>query len=114
MKGETGRHRPVCRIGNPALMSQPMEEAIINFHAVMIGEDGMEFGADVEAKDRSEAYEKLAENYPESRVDQLESPEDTAIRQEKIYAEALLGDSEFHDLYFDDCDDCEEYWESKN
>jgi len=59
---------------------------MIKFHAVMVDETGCEFGAGVEAPDREEAYEMLQENYPESRVAQLESPEDTRRREARIYA----------------------------
>jgi hypothetical protein len=44
------------------------------FHAVMTDECGGEFGVDITAADRNEAYDKLQEDYPESRVAQLESP----------------------------------------
>lgn len=57
------------------------------FHAVMLDETRCEFGVDVEADSRGEAYEKLREDYPESQCVQLESPEDTAERQHRIYAE---------------------------
>ena len=71
----------------------------IRFHAVMIDETGCEFGADVTAATREEAYQALAENYPESRVDQLESPEDTARREHEIYASVareLDGDDDYY------------------
>lgn len=55
------------------------------YHSVMIGEDGMEFGADCEAATRSEAHEWFDEQYPESRVVQLESPEDSAAREATTY-----------------------------
>lgn len=55
------------------------------FHAVMIDETGCEFGVSVTAKSRSEAYDKLREDYPESRCDQLESPVDTAAREKRMY-----------------------------
>lgn len=61
------------------------------YHAVMIDECGGEFGADVEASSREDAYEQLHEDYPESRVAQLESPEDTIAREQRIYADALAG-----------------------
>lgn len=59
---------------------------MINFHAVMVDETGCEFGAGIRAATRQEAYEMLEENYPESRCVQLESPEDTAHREQAIYA----------------------------
>jgi hypothetical protein len=55
------------------------------YHAVMIDETGCEFGADVEANSRSEAYDILHEDYPESHVDQLESPQDAADRECRMY-----------------------------
>lgn len=76
--------------------------AMINFHAVMIDETGCEFGASVSAKTRKEAYEILQENYPESRIDQLESPEDTARREAEIYARVSAE-------YDDDCFDEEDF-----
>lgn len=57
---------------------------MINFHAVMIGEDGMEFGAEVSASSLAEAMELLREDYPESRVDQLESPSDISRREDTL------------------------------
>jgi hypothetical protein len=64
---------------------------MINFHAVMIDECGGEFGADIRATDRMDAELRLREMYPESRVDQLESPEDTRAREARIYADVLAG-----------------------
>jgi len=46
------------------------------FHAVLTDECGSEFGATVTAESRDSAYEMLQEDYPESRVIQLESPEE--------------------------------------
>lgn len=74
---------------------------LIHFHAVMIDETGCEFGASVSAHSRGEAYEKLQDNYPESRVDQLESPEDTARREAEIYARVS---AEYDNDYFDEED----------
>lgn len=56
-----------------------------HFHAVLLDETRCEFGASIEADSRDEAYERLAENYPESRVVQLESPEDTRKRESHIH-----------------------------
>lgn len=61
------------------------------YHAVMRDECGGEFGADVEASNRDEAYDKLSEDYPESQVVQLESPSDTLERERRIYADAVNG-----------------------
>ena len=82
---------------------------LIHFHAVMLDECGQEFGAGVEAVDRQEARDQLREMYPENRgIVQLESPEDTAAREQRIYEDALLGDSEHRDydddLWEGDCD----------
>ncbi len=58
------------------------------FHAVMMDETNCEFGASVSAKTRAEAYDKLREDYPESRCVQLESPADTRKREQRIYRQA--------------------------
>lgn len=55
------------------------------FHAVLLDETRCEFGVSVEAETRDAAYEWLSENYPESSVVQLESPEDTAAREKAVY-----------------------------
>jgi len=88
------------------------------FHAVMLDETGMgEFGADVEARTRNEAYEKLREDYPESRCVQLESPEDTAAREDAMYGHIRRGGDWDDDgrpiFHYDDLDDFpeDEYWE---
>ncbi len=85
-----------------------------SFHAVMIDETGCEFGVTVEAESRDEAYTRLRENYPESRIDQLESPSDTAERQQRIYADALAGidyDEDGRPLYtYGEPDDDEDDW----
>lgn len=58
-----------------------------NFHAVLLDECGMEFGASVRAIDYQEARDQLREMYPENRgIVQLESPEDTQRREAEIYA----------------------------
>jgi len=58
-----------------------------NFHAVMLDECGHEFGASVFAHSKSAARAKLRENYPESRgIVQLESQQDTADREARIFA----------------------------
>lgn len=51
------------------------------YHAVLLDETGCEFGATVTADDRESARDQLREDYPESRVVQLESPEDAAARE---------------------------------
>ena len=59
---------------------------LIKFHAVMLDETGCEFGATIEAKDHDEAWDRAKEDYPESRCVQLESPEESAEREARIYA----------------------------
>lgn len=55
------------------------------YHAVMIDETGCEFGVNITARSRNEAYEKLRDYYPESKCDQLESPADTRRREKRLY-----------------------------
>lgn len=64
------------------------------FHAVMIDETGCEFGVDLEASSRDKAYDQLADDYPESRVDQLEDDEQARERQQRIedYAQRCCDD----------------------
>lgn len=65
-----------------------------HFHAVMLDETGCEFGAGVEAPDRETAYDKLRDDYPESSIVQLESPDDTRRREADLYARALQDELE--------------------
>ncbi len=60
------------------------EDTEMRFHAVLIDECGDEFGADINAKDENEAWEKFQENYPESRVIQVESPADARRRERDL------------------------------
>ena len=89
----------------------------IKFHAVTVDETGCEFGADVEASDRETAYDLLRENYPESRVDQLESPEDTLRREMATYSHIARGgdwDEDGRPIYgpgYWDDDEDEEEWD---
>lgn len=55
------------------------------YHAVM-GFFGEEFGVTFEAKDKPSAMDYLRDQYPESSCLQLESPQDMADRQAKLYA----------------------------
>jgi hypothetical protein len=55
------------------------------FHAVMVDELGDEFGTDIIAKSRADAFAKLREDYPESRCVQLESPYMAVQRQRRFY-----------------------------
>lgn len=57
----------------------------MQFHAVMLDETGCEFGHTFDADNREAAYEYLEDNFPESRCVQLESPEDTAERERRMY-----------------------------
>lgn len=70
-----------------------------HFHAVLLDETGYEFGADVEASTYYEAEDLLRERHPESRVVQLESPEDTTAREDALYARisAEIDGVEFYD-----------------
>lgn len=61
------------------------------FHAVMIDETGCEFGVDFEAATHDAADEYLADQYPESRCAQLETPEQSREREQRIYDHALAG-----------------------
>jgi len=57
-----------------------------HYHAVMLDECGHEFGAGVEANSKDEAREELRDMYPESRgIVQIESPADTAHREQLMY-----------------------------
>lgn len=74
-----------------------------HYHAVMLDETGCEFGVGVDAPDRETAYDMLREDYPESSVVQLESPDDTAKRQARIYAEIEMEmDGDVPPGFFDD------------
>lgn len=55
------------------------------YHAVMLGEDGTEFGLDVEALSKDDAWAQIREDYPEGACLQLESPQDTMDREKAIY-----------------------------
>jgi len=55
------------------------------YHAVMIDETGCEFGVTVRAESKDAAYEQLEEDYPESRVDQLEDDSDREARERRMY-----------------------------
>jgi hypothetical protein len=75
---------------------------MINFHAVLIDETGCEFGATIRAASKAKAWAEAREQYPESRCVQMESPEDTAAREARIYAAVS---SEYDDGYYDEDDD---------
>lgn len=61
------------------------------FHAVMVDETGCEFGVSLKANDHHEATEKLREDYPESRIDQLEDDAQRNEREARMY-ERLRGE----------------------
>jgi hypothetical protein len=73
------------------------------YHAVFEDECGGEFGAGCEASSREQARRKLEENYPESRIVQLESPEDTREREASVYARVLDEDYDDEDYLAENC-----------
>ncbi len=75
---------------------------MIQYHAVFQTPWGTEFGADCEASSKEEAREWLRGMYPESRIVQLESPEDTRERQHAIYARVS---AEYDDCGWEDYDE---------
>lgn len=81
---------------------------MIKFWGVFVDETGCEFGAEIEAADKAAAWEEACEQYPESRCVQLESPEDTAAREARLYASVareLDGDDYYEEDEDDDWDD---------
>ena len=78
---------------------------MIDFHAVMIDETGCEFGVSFKAATRGAALEYLREQYPESRCDQLEDPQQTAEREAAIYRRAMADEDGWDDYDEDDWDD---------
>ena len=76
---------------------------MIQFHAVLIGEDGMEFGHDIEAASKDEAREELREYYPEAHIESLESPEESRAREMRVYQAACFDyEDELLDEDFDE------------
>lgn len=75
------------------------------YHAVFVDETGCEFGAGCEASSREQARTMLEENYPESRIVQLESPEDTREREAAIYARVSADYDDDYDSTDDDDSD---------
>lgn len=55
------------------------------YHAVMKDETGCEFGCTFEAKDKDAAYERMREDYPESRCVQLEDAFDRHEREKAMW-----------------------------
>lgn len=79
---------------------------MVQFHAVMLDETGCEFGVTINARNRDAAYRELEDDYPESRVVQLEDPGQSRARQSAIeeYVANCLDDPYY------DIDHCHE-WE---
>ena len=75
----------------------------MKYHAVMIDETGCEFGVEIEACSKSDAIDQLEEDYPESRVDCVESESESEDRERRTYeyAERCLDDP-YYDI--DHCD----------
>jgi hypothetical protein len=61
---------------------------MISYHAVLLDETRCEFGHSFKAKSRTEAWEYLREQFPESQCVQLEDPEDTRRREHETYKRA--------------------------
>ncbi len=61
------------------------------YHAVMIDETGCEFGVDIEACTKSDAIDQLEDDYPESRVDSVESRDESRNRERAMYAHIEAG-----------------------
>jgi hypothetical protein len=81
---------------------------VIKFHAVLLDETRCEFGADTEANTKAEAYEWFRDNYPESKVVQLESCEEADQREAAMHAHIARGgdwDDEGRPIYHYDYDD---------
>lgn len=78
------------------------------FWGVFLDETRCEFGAPIEAKTKEEAWRIAAEDYPESKCVQLESPEDTKDREMRIYRAAEI-DSGYLDDDVDYDDDEDDY-----
>lgn len=80
----------------------------IKFWGVFLDETGCEFGAEIVARTKAEAWELARDEYPESRCVQMESPEDTRAREQRLYesvARELDGDDYYEDDEDDDWDD---------
>jgi hypothetical protein len=61
------------------------------YHAVMLDETGCEFGVELEADSREDAYEQLEDDYPESNCVQLESRADSDARERAMYEHIEAG-----------------------
>jgi hypothetical protein len=82
----------------------------IKYWGVFVDETGCEFGAAIHAHNMEEAWELARDDYPESRCVQLESPEDTAAREQRLYAsiaaevDGYWEEYDQEDLFEDDDD----------
>ena len=73
------------------------------YHAVLLDETGCEFGHTSTAASRDEAWDEIREMFPESQCVQLESPEDTRRRQDRIEREIQMEmDGDVPLGYFDE------------
>lgn len=85
----------------------------MKFHAVMLDETRCEFGVDLEADSREDAYEKLDEDYPESSCVQLETYAEADERERRMHEHISRGgdwDDEGRPIFhygedYDDYDD---------
>lgn len=84
------------------------------YHAVFEDECGGEFGAGTEASSKEEARTILEENYPESRIVQLESPEDTREREARIYEAARREIDGDEDYDYDEDEEMDEDYLAEN
>lgn len=75
-----------------------------DYHAVMLDETGQgEFGVSFKAETREDAWDFLAEMYPESTCIQLEDPDDRAKREKAMYdriQREMDGDYTYDEEYY--------------
>lgn len=62
------------------------------YQAILIDETGCEFGVTIDAYNRAQVWEELAEDYPECRVTQVLSQAEIEERQREIYYEDPYDD----------------------
>ena len=73
---------------------------MMTYHAVLLDETGCEFGHTFAANSRTEAWDYVQEQFPESRCVQLEDHNDTAKRQDATYQRMWqLDERDEWDLY---------------
>lgn len=63
----------------------------LSFHAVLLDETRSEFGVDISAPTKAEAIAQLQEDYPESRVVQIETRDEAEKREAKMYEHIARG-----------------------